>query len=292
MSRLLITGGSGYLGGWLRQAAAAGWEVSATYFSRRPPPFGSVADVPLDLTKPAAVERLVAEARPAAIIHTACSNRDAASQAAILPAARHLARAARQHGTRLIHVSTDMVFDGEHAPYPDEAAPAPITDYGRAKAEAEAAVRDLCPTAAIVRPSLIWALEPCDRQTAWLLAGLDHAQRVTLFNDEMRCPVFLPDLAAALLELAARPDLTGSLNLAGPQALSRWDFGLRLLQALGRPRPPTLVPGAVAASGVVRPRDLRLLSRRAQAALGARLRPVDEVLGAPSRSRRPRYCEG
>ena len=291
MTRLLITGGSGYLGAHLRQAAAAlGWDVYGTYFSR---PFtaGAGEAVPLDLNQPEAAAALVAHLRPDAIIHTACSNRDSANIAAIAPAARRLARAARAHGARLVHLSTDMVFDGEHAPYDDEAPPAPLGAYGRAKAAAEATVAALCPSAAIVRPSLIWSLEPLDRQTTWLVDGMRRGERVTLFTDEIRCPIHLHDLAAALLELAARPDLAGPFNLGGPQPLNRWDFGLKLLAALGQPRGSNVLPGAVAGSGLARARNLSLLCTRARQLLTTPIRSVDEAVARP-RSRHPRFCEG
>jgi dTDP-4-dehydrorhamnose reductase len=291
VTRLLVTGGSGYLGAYLMQAAAArGWDVYGTYFSRPFAPSAGQA-LPLDLSLPQAAEALVAELRPDAIVHTACSNRDAANIAAIAPAAQHLARAAQQCGARLVHLSTDMVFDGEHAPYDDETTPAPLGPYGRAKAEAEASVAEHCPGAAIVRPSLIWSLEPLDRQTTWLVDGMRRGERVTLFTDEIRCPVHLHDLAAALLELAARPALSGPFNLGGPQALTRWDFGLKLLEALGLPRGSTVLPGTVAEAGLVRARNLSLRCTRAQTLLNTRVRSVDEIT-AQARSRRPRYCEG
>jgi dTDP-4-dehydrorhamnose reductase len=291
MTRLLVTGGSGYLGAYLLQSAAAlGWDVHGTFFSR--PIAASHGNAhQLDLGQHYAVEALVARLRPDAIIHTACSNRDSANIAAIEPAARHLADAAHRHGTRLVHLSTDLVFDGEHAPYDDTAPLAPKGAYGRAKAAAEAVIAAHCPSAAIARPSLIWALEPLDRQTTWLVEGMRRGERVTLFTDEIRCPVHLHDLSAALLELAARPDLAGPFNLGGPQALSRWDFGLKLLEALGLPRGGNLLPGMVAESRLERARDLTLHCDRARQLLNTQLRSVDERAARP-RSRQPRYCEG
>jgi dTDP-4-dehydrorhamnose reductase len=131
----------------------------------------------------------------------------------------------------------------------------------------------------IVRPSLIWSLDPFDHQTRWLVEGVQNGQRVTLFTDEYRCPTYLHDLVAALLELAARPAITGVLNLTGPQALSRWDFGLKLLAALGLAPGPNVVPLTVRESGLARARNLTLLNARAQRELKTRLRSVDEILG-------------
>lgn len=278
MKRLLITGGSGYVGSHLIQAATVrGWEVYATYCSRPLIPARGVA-VPLDLRDAKAVRALSRELRPAAIIHTACSNRNPDNVSAIVPAARHLTSAARESGVRFVHVSTDLVFDGEHAPYADVSPPAPIGDYGRAKAEAERVVAEIDPAAVVVRPSLIWGLDPIDRQTGWLVDSVRRGERVTLFTDEYRCPVYVHDLCAALLELAPRPDISGPMNLGGPQSLSRWDFGLRLLAALRLTPGPNVVRSTVKESGLVRARDLTMISARARQLLESRLRSVDEVV--------------
>jgi dTDP-4-dehydrorhamnose reductase len=293
VKRLLVTGGSGYLGAHVLGAAAGGgWEPTGTYNAR---PFVALSSraVPLDLTRPRRLAALLGDLQPAAIIHTACSNRDAANIAAIVPAARHLAQAASDHGLRLIHVSTDLVFDGERAPYTDGSVPAPLGEYGQAKAEAEAVIAEMCPSAAIVRPSLIWCLDPRDRQTRWLVDGARRGAPVTLFTDEIRCPVHLHDLVAVLLELAERADIAGPVNCTGPQALNRWDFGVRLLAAIGVPRGANVRPGTVAESGLVRARNLTVLSERAGTLLRTRLRSVDDVLEqVPENSRHPRYCEG
>ena len=277
--RLLITGVSGYLGAALAGAAqAAGpWETTGAYFSHAPQS-SAFAPCQLDLRDAGAVHDAFDTLRPDTVIHTACSNRDDDSVSAILPAAANLAAACHAHGTRLVHVSTDLVFDGERAPYSDDASPRPITPYGTAKAQAEAAILRQHPSAAIGRASLIWSLDPLDRQTGWLVDGLHSDTPLTLFTDEVRCPIYLPDLCAALLELAARPEISGPINLAGPQPLNRWDFGLRLLRALELVPGLNLRSGTIAASGLVRARNLQLECRRAEQLLAARLRGVDEVL--------------
>lgn len=283
MGGLLVTGASGYLGGWLlwqAQRTPAGTRpgpLAGSWHTHRYSPPPGVLAVQVDWADDAAARACLQSLQPAAVIHAAASNRDPANLASIVPAARHLAEGALRQGFRLVHVSTDMVFDGEHAPYGDDSPPEPITPYGRAKAEAEAIVSAV-PGAAWVRPSLIWSLDPVDRQTGWLLDAVRRGKPVTLFTDEIRCPVHVDDLVAALLELAARPELAGPFNLGGAQALNRWDFGRRLLRALRWEVPPAVQPGTVAGLGLVRPRDLTLSMHRAQALLHARLRGVGEIL--------------
>jgi len=274
--RLLLTGGSGYLGQHLL-ALATEWDVLSTYHTRPFTPAHGAA-IPLNLEDKAAVHAVVENFRPAVIVHTACSNRNADHIRAIVPAARHLAQAAHASGARLVHLSTDSIWNGEDAPYTDDSPPTPLNEYGRAKAEAETVVRALCPNAVIGRPSLIWGLGPIDHQTRWLVEGAHSGARVTLFTDEWRNPVYAPDLARAVLELAARPEITGTLNLVGAQPLNRWEFGTRLLNALKLPIPPNVVPLTIAESGLVRARNVTALAHRAKRELQTQLRGVDEVL--------------
>lgn len=271
---LLITGASGYLGAHLLQSTRY-WQVTGTYFSR---PLASLNGhgVQLDLTDAEAVQRHFSTLRPTVIIHAACSNRGDLN--AIVSAARNVAMMARMLSAHLIHISTDLVFDGEHPPYGETTRPSPVMDYGKAKAEAEAVVTELCPDAVIVRPSLIWGLQPLDHQTRWLVEAAKNNTPVTLFTDEIRCPIHISDLCQALLELATKTDISGPLHLVGPQALNRWQFGQRLLKALHLPLGSNITAGTVVASGLVRARNLTLSATRAQQLLKTHLRSVDEVL--------------
>ena len=69
-------------------------------------------------------------------------------------------------------------------------------------------------------------------------AGTEH---IDVVADQIGSPTYVGDLCAALLELAAMPDLRGPMNMGGGQSLSRWDFGLKLLYALRLPAVPYLV---------------------------------------------------
>ncbi len=276
---LLIIGGSGYLGSHLARRAQRGWHVVATYFSH-PPDLSGCQTVPLDIRDGRAVVELFSRLRPYAVIHTAADmSSPAAMQAVIVQGTRHIAAAAGAMGTRLIHLSSDIVFDGEHGPYSETDTPCPITPYGEAKAAAEQAVADLCPKASIVRTSLIYGFSPPDPRTMWVLNSVRHGQPITLFTDELRCPVWVEQLAAALLELITLDEASaaGVWHLAGPQPLSRYQFGRRLVRAWGL-NPAGITPGLSRESGLFRPRDCRLDVSKAQARLRSPLWGVDEVL--------------
>ena len=238
----------------------------------------------LDLTDAQAVSDLWAAVQPAVVIHTAANMMQPAHLApSIVHGTQHVVAATAQQGARLVHVSSDVIFEGEHPPYAEDAPAAPITPYAQAKAQAEAIVRASgLANWVMVRTSLVTGLTPVDPRTQWVWDSVRERRPITLFTDEYRCPVWVEDLAAALLELA-QLDFQGVLNVAGPQRLSRYAFGVKLCTFAGLD-PAAITAAEVANSGLVRPRDCTLDIRLAQRVLRTRLRGVDEgLLSAHSR---------
>jgi dTDP-4-dehydrorhamnose reductase len=244
---LLVTGAGGYLG---RELLG---RVDAVGVSSR--------DV--DIRDRAAVLALLERVRPKAVIHTAYRSDD---RATTCDGAMNVAAAAVAVGARLVHLSSDVVFDGEKGePYVEADEPTPLTEYGRAKADAEHAVLEAHPGALVVRTSLIYG-GPDPGPQERLAADPDAA----FFTDEIRCPIQVGDLADALLELAPAR-LGGVLHVAGADRLSRRDFAELLA---GRP----VRAASSADSGLVRPRDCSLAIDRARELLSTRLRGACEVL--------------
>lgn len=272
---LLVTGASGYLGRVVAQrAAAAGWRVVGSFW-RAPQPIEQIRWQRLDVRDRLAVHELVAALRPAAIIHTAVV--EPSDWATNADGAAHVALAAQAHGARLVHVSSDAIFNGASGLYDEDASPEPITPYGAAKAAAETAVRAIAPGAALVRTSLIIGDEPY-KHVQMVLDMLSGKRDDALFTDEIRCPVACADLAAALLELVER-DTHGVLNVAGADPLSRYELGVLIAQRWGHD-PAGLRATSTAASGLRRPTNVRLDIRRAQSLLRTTLRGARTFLAA------------
>jgi dTDP-4-dehydrorhamnose reductase len=249
VSQLFVTGGTGYLGRVVvEQATKVGWEALA-------PGSGAV-----DIRDLAAVRDAMIGAD--AVVHTAYIRDGPSAWGVIVDGTANVVPAAA--GRRLVLLSTDVVFDGRLGrPYQEGDPPSPITDYGRAKAAAESVVAR-APDALIVRTSLIYG-GPGRPPSPHELSAADP--RATFHDDELRCPVQVDDLAAALVELVTL-DVAGPLHVAGPVGLSRADFATLLAN-----RP---VRHGLAAPG--RPLDCRLDTTLAQSILTTRLRgPADVV---------------
>lgn len=264
-------------GALVRHALAQGLQVAATYFCHAPVFSSAVRWLPLDVRDALAVEEALDELRPRWVIHTAFQQAGPELMATTGDGAGHVAQAAASVGARLIHLSSDVIFAGErdHA-YTEADPPEPINAYGSAKARAEELVAALHPAAVRVRTSLIYGFEPIDKNSQFVLDVAQGRVKAHLFTDEYRCPVFVEDLAAALLELAAL-DYTGVLNLAGAERISRYALGRLLAQAWGVD-PAGITPGLSNASGLRRPRNCTLDCTRAQGLLRTRLRGVRAVL--------------
>jgi dTDP-4-dehydrorhamnose reductase len=269
--RLLVTGGTGSLGRRVYEhATAAGWAVTGTYFAT-PAPGG---DTRLDVRDRAQVADIIRATRPDVIIHTA-AGRDRGDWASIADGAAYVAVAAAAAGVRLVHLSSDAVFSGREVHYDETALPDPTYRYGAAKAAAETAVAAVHPAAVLVRTSTVLG----DGRGAHEVLTHDLAAgRVAgaLFTDEIRMPVHVDDLAAALLEVAAG-GYRGVLNIAGPQPCSRYDLGLLVAARDGLD--PAAIPAARSRDLLPnRPLDVRLTSAVAESMLRVRLRPVAEFM--------------
>lgn len=228
--RLLITGGGSYLGQQLVPLAlAAQEEATYTYFSNDP--LNLDVGYQLDVRDKTAVAHLISTLNPQTIIHTVGSNRGADMQQVIQTGTTNITQAAKSVGARLIHLSTDVVFGGDKAPYAEDDPPQPLHDYGRAKAAAEKTVSHY-PNHVIIRTSLIYGLKLMDRGTEWITKALTADEPVTLFTNQQRNPVWAETLSLACLELANN-EYRGILHVAGSQEMSRADFALRLLDWWG-----------------------------------------------------------
>ncbi|HVO41114.1 MAG TPA: sugar nucleotide-binding protein [Aggregatilineales bacterium] len=280
--RLLVTGGTGDLGREVcKQAAASGYEVIATYHAHpeRLQPIPVKYAVKIDLAAANEIRSLLETCNPDAIIHTATTNTGPDIYGTIAAMARNLIAFTRP-GVRLINLSSDVVFDGLHAPYGDDDPPSPVlpSDYARGKAEAERLFSQASGMLTI-RTSLIYAFDRSNKQIAWMAKAIEAGAKVRLYVDEFRNPIWVENLAEAVIELAATK-LAGTINVAGPVTLSRFELGRGLLSAMGYD--PDHFAEPVSGAGTGRAPNLALDVSKAQKLLATRLLTLEE---AAARSR-------
>jgi dTDP-4-dehydrorhamnose reductase len=149
--------------------------------------------------------------------------------------AGNVARAAAAAGAWTVHISSDYVFDGtKHSPYVESDVVGPMSSYGRSKLAGEREVAVEAPGShTIVRSSwLFGAFGPCFPATILRLAG--ERDELMVVDDQVGCPTFTGHLAAAMVDLAARPARpVGIVHVAGGGDCSWYEFAREIVARAG-----------------------------------------------------------
>jgi dTDP-4-dehydrorhamnose reductase len=225
-TKVLITGAGGQVGRALLDAVPDNFEAVAW----------THAD--MDISAGESVRDRVATQRPAVIINAAAytavdkaeSEPDAA-QRINAEGPRHLASAARECGARLLHISTDFVFDGAASvPYRPDAATNPLGVYGRTKRDGERAVIDELPNhSTIVRTAWVYAATGANFvRTMLRVMRANGAVRVVA--DQVGTPTAARSLADTLWRIAGNPEIRGIHHWTDAGVASWYDFAVAIAE--------------------------------------------------------------
>jgi dTDP-4-dehydrorhamnose reductase len=222
--RLLVTGGAGMLGQAVAAAATRlGHDVIA------------LPRADLDITDADHVRRVIAAAEPRAVVNCAAwtdvdgaETAEAAATEVNGAGAGNVARAAAENGARVVHVSTDYVFDGSKTtPWVESDPVAPLGAYGRSKLAGEDEVAAVDGEHAIVRSA--WLFGAGGRNFVdTMLALADERDEVSVVTDQVGCPTWTGHLAEALVELAERRGDVGIFHAAAAGACSWYELAVEV----------------------------------------------------------------
>jgi len=286
--KLLVIGASGLLGSKLMAQARAKYAPIGTCN----PEVDGKSDwrlEPLDIGSKEEVDRLFGKTEPNIVILTAAmTNVDACEKSPELanrvnaagPA--NVARACKAHGSRLVHVSTDYVFDGaKDRKYIEQDVPRPISVYGSTKLAGERTVLSTLEDAVVARPAVLYGwnhLEDKDNFVTWVLKKLRNGEKATLFQDQRISPTFADDLARTLLELAER-DVKGVWHVSGPDCLDRPACGRMIASVFGLDEKLVVpVPSSSVSLPAKRPKNSCLDVSKAEKLLNRKMVSFEEGL--------------
>jgi len=273
--RILITGASGLLG--LNTAL----EIAAEYavigqVNRNALRAEEFTVVQADLLAPGAVQRLLDETQPDWVIHCAaqanvdaCEANPAQAQQLNSEIPRVLAEHVARGGARLIHVSTDAVFDGQRGDYTEEDLPNPLSIYARTKLDGERQVLAANPEAIVARVNLFgWSLSGKRSLAEFFYNKLSVGEQAMGFTDVYFCPLLANDLGRLLVKMLAA-GLSGLYHVVGSECISKYEFGRRVARAFGFDE-NLVIPTSVRDSGLkaVRSPNLTLRTDKLIHALG------------------------
>ena len=150
--------------------------------------------------------------------------------------ARRLAEISSHLGARYLHVSSDMVFPGQSAPYRSTDKTNPLSEYGQQKLDAEIETLEVSDENLVVlRTTLINGNSPRGNRSPHerILEALSKGKKPVLFTDEWRQTSSADNLAQLIVELLERPNLNGIFHWAGADTVNRYELGRRILQRFG-----------------------------------------------------------
>ncbi|CAM2143487.1 dTDP-4-dehydrorhamnose reductase [Pararobbsia alpina] len=268
--RVAVLGASGLLGRevFTELAQDGRFDVTGTAFSRT-----RAGLVSLDLTDADAVEQFFDAYRPDAVVLAAaerrpdvCEKTPERAHALNVGAVGTVARIARRHGSWMLSISTDYVFDGSAAPYRPDAQPNPLNAYGRGKLEGEHALASLNPDACVLRlPLLYGPLEAIDESAATsfipALRAASAAQPAVIDDWAIRYPTLTTDVAVVIRQLLERVidgmPVRGIHHWSGGEAMTKYDIALALASRLSLD-PTHIIAQSTPADATPRPYDCHL----------------------------------
>ena len=276
--KVLLTGAHGQLGRSLQQSHPSHWTLTA------------LGSGQLDVSDEQAVRRRVEALRPALIVNAAAYNAvDRAEEQRERAFAVNawgplfLARAANDAGARLVHVSTDYVFDGRtDRPYGEQAKPNPLNAYGASKLQGEQWVLETQPQALVLRTAWVYSALG-ENFVAAMLRAAGRGRPLRVVDDQVGAPTHAGELAKAVIALTEQSAAGGIYHCSGATALTRYDFARAILEAADAMEPSnrlsllTPIPSSEYPSAAVRP-GYSVLDCGKLAALGLSPRPLGETL--------------
>lgn len=228
MNRLLITGGSGFVGKNLTTFFASRCSVVSTYFQHPTSPDSATESLQLDVTNARQVLSIFERVRPDTVIHAAgnkdvkfCENNAAEAERINGLGTQNVAHACRKIGASLLYLSTDLVFDGLRGAYKEDELPQPSLAYGRSKLQGERFAREELKDVAICRSGGVYGKG--SPLLSWLSAELEAGRTVDCFEDVFNTPTYAENLAE-MMEAIMKKRLTGVFHTVGRERVSRFEF--------------------------------------------------------------------
>ncbi len=237
--KILITGGSGLLGKSLAETKPKDTVLILTCLRNI---YGITTDdtwYKMDVRNRSDVSEIFQRVQPDAVIHCAAvgsvdyteSHYDEVAEVNFV-GTQYVVDTANEYKTRMIYISSNAVFGGDHPPYDEQSPLEPANLYGNIKKRAERYVMDIADRWLIIRPFLLYGWPYQGGRTNWAATIIDRWQNsdtLKMVNDCVWMPTYAPDCAEAIWKLLFQEN-NEIYNVASPERLTLYEFGLKVCE--------------------------------------------------------------
>lgn len=284
MLNILITGGSGLLALNLASYFRQSHQVTLGLHHSRVA-LNQVKSLPLP-TSPDALCALIQQHGFNLVVHAAgmtdvdaCEKNPEEAQKINAYLSRDVATACCAAGAKLVHISTDHLFNGLEPKRDELALTSPLNEYARSKLLAEQLVMEACPDALVIRTNFFGWGHPKRRSFSdWIIDSMRQEKSINLFKDVYFSPILISALAEQLARLL-QMNASGIFNVVSDERLSKSEFGLKLCSAFGfNPALIHEVSVDSVALSAIRPKDMSLDNTKLKRATSSTIPSLDVQL--------------
>jgi len=289
IKKILITGANGLLGQKVTEMFAneTEHELILTDLAEKSEDTHESEYFQMDITKKDSVKDSVKKYLPDIIINTAaytnvdgCETERELSWKVNVDAVKNFIIASRTNNSKIIHISTDYVFDGKVGNYDERSTPNPLSYYGKGKLASENALISSGIPYIIVRTMIIYGTGKNLRLNfaLWLIDKLGKNEPVNIVDDQFGMPTISDDIAWGLVKIVDN-NKKGLYHISGSEYLSRYAFALKLADIFEFDRKLILpIKTAELQQAAVRPMNSSFILLKAETELGIKLLNVTDGL--------------
>lgn len=234
--KILITGAAGFLGTKVMALLKDDFELIGTDTGT------AKGSLKMDITKKDEVDFVFQKVKPDVVLHIAamtdvdrCEVEKELAQNINVMGTKNIIDSCKKINARLVHISTDFVFNGGKGDYTEDDLPDPLSYYANTKLQAEELVKRSRLKWIVIRPEVLYGYNGDGSERSfvqWVYASLKQGKEIRVVDDQYNTPTLVDDIANALIILIKK-GREGIYHVAGSEKLSRYDMAVKLAAVFG-----------------------------------------------------------
>ena len=280
MNKKILIIGMGFLGSYVfREFENKGFNVIGTKLSLND------YMTKLDITDIESIEKCINQIKPDLIINCAANinlelleKNPEIGECINAVGPKNLAKVAFKNKIRLIHISTDSIFDGNNSMYSEEDIPNPINEYGKTKLLGEKYIQDIMKDYVILRTNFFGINDNGTGLLNWIIEKLSQKEEITGFDDVIFNPLEISNLSKMIVEIS-KSNFIGVLHLSSNNLISNYKFIMKVADVFNFDK-ELIKKGTLNDMNFIalRPKNTTLYNKKAKKIIKTKIQTINESL--------------